>query len=144
MKLKLLLTYIILVTLTVGGCKTKQSVSEKVFIKESDSISTTLQLSTDNTIIIENICDSITGKPIEFINKVDTGTGSTEIRIKDNQLTANVKTDSIVYVDKIVKETIYVDKDKEVVRNVIPFKYWVWLILAIAYGIGMTYLWIRK
>lgn len=142
MKLKLLLTYIILVFFV--GCKTKQSISEKVFVKESDSVSTTLQLNTDNTIIIENLCDSITGKPIEFINMVDTGTSSTEIKIKDNQLTANVKSDSIVYVDRNVVKEVFVEKEKDVVRNVVPFKYWVWLILAIAYGLGMTYLWIRK
>ena len=151
MKFKLAIAYLLLIFF--ASCKTKQSVSEKVFVKESDSLilrTTVLeQPPTLATLTINEVCDSVTSKPKDFKQVFVVSGDTLELSIKNNELILNVNRLKR-QLEKTKEELSKKDSelvsisDKKIVHNVIPFKYWVWLILAILYGLGMTYLWIRK
>jgi hypothetical protein len=112
-KTKTILLYIFFVSFV--GCKTKQT---SVYIeKVKDSTVRNIVLQTNNELIITNLCDSITGKAKEFSNISNNGLNKVRTSIKDNILTIETKSDSIVYVDKFYKEEIYVDKEKIIYRT---------------------------
>ncbi len=151
MKFKLAIAYLLLIFF--ASCKTKQSVSEKVFVKESDSLilrTTVLeQPPTLATLTINEVCDSVTSKPKDFKQVFVVSGDTLELSIKNNELILNVnrlKRQLEKTKEELSKKEseLVIVSDKKIVRNVIPFKYWLWLILAILYGLGMTYLWIRK
>jgi hypothetical protein len=112
-KTKTILLYIFFVFAV--GCKTKQ---KSVYIeKVKDSTVRNIVLQTNNELIITNLCDTITGKAKEFSNSSNNGLNKVRTYIKDNILTIETKSDSIVYVDKFYKEEIYVDKEKIIYRT---------------------------
>lgn len=147
------LLYILLVMVALGGCKTKQSISEKVFIKESDSLilKTTAVESPPilSSLVINEICDTVTAKPKDFKQVFVVSGDTMELSIKNNELKLSVnrlKRDLEKTKEELSKKgtklsSVTVD---EKVRNVIPFEFWIALVVSILYGIGMTYLWIRK
>lgn len=109
-KFKTILLYIFF-ALSVG-CKSKQ---KSIYIeKVKDSTVRNIVLQTNNELIISSLCDTITGKAIEFSQDVKTGNSNFKVTSKDNRLQIATQNDSIVYVDKIYKEEIYVDN--EVIR----------------------------
>lgn len=128
-KYTLALLYIFFALLS--GCSSKKSVSEKVYIEKNDSINSTIRLNTNNELIISNLCDSTTGKAKEFENVVDFGTGITKASIKDNRLTLESKTDSIVYRDVIKTEKVYVDRNEETIRYRTDWKISIILVVVI-------------
>lgn len=134
-KIKIVLFYVIIVLIV--GCRAKKNVSEKYVSIKNDSINRTIQLNTGNKLIIENICDSINFTGKDFTNTINTGLSKTKVSIKDNKLTVETKSDSIVYVDKIVKETEYVDKIETITVYKTPsFAWWYMVIVTLAALVG--------
>ena len=106
------------------SCKTSKKVYEKRVEIVKDSTNRTLQLATKNELIITNLCDSL-GNAKEFTNVVDSGTNSTEIRVKNNKLTVKAKGDSIIYVDRFKDRVVIDEKIIEKTKTVWPK----WLLL---------------
>jgi hypothetical protein len=65
------------------------------------------------------------GNAKEFTNVVDSGTNSTEIRVKNNKLTVKAKGDSIIYVDRFKDRVVIDEKIIEKTKTVWPK----WLLL---------------
>ena len=113
------------------GCKSSQ---ESTYVeKVESSTDSNIVLPTKNELIISNLCDTITGKPIDFSNSQNNGLNTVKTTIKDNILTIENTNDSIVYVDKFYKEEIYVDK--EVIRYKTD-----WRIVAALFGVIILFI----
>ena len=86
-------TYLILLLLIVG-CKTKQSTTEKVSEFKSDTIYSKIETITRPPILssltINEICDTITGKPKEFNQLFIVGQDTLELSIENNKLKLNI------------------------------------------------------
>ena len=112
------------------SCKAKKIYEKRVEIVK-DSTNRTLQLAAKNELIITNICDSL-GNAKEFTNVIESGKATTKVSIKENKLTVNTKSDSIVYVDRFKERVVIDEKIIEKTKTVWPkWLFLGWVISAI-------------
>lgn len=121
--IKLLLTYLVIVFFF--GCASKKTTTKETYVKQTDSVNKTLQLKTENKLVITSLCDSVTGKAKEYSSSSNNGLNSVKTSIKDNTLTIETKSDSIVYKDRFKDKIVYMDNNIETVKYKTPFWHWI-------------------
>lgn len=115
-----------LLYLLVISCGSKKKVSEKTVDIQRDSTNTTIQLSTNNVLTIETLCDSL-GNVKTFSNVIKNGSSSTIVGVKDNKLTVEVLNAPIQY-----KDTSKI-KQSEIIKTIDIYKTpkWAWYYMII-------------
>lgn len=108
-----------------NGCKATEKTTETRVETNNSSISYVLPSS--NELEISNLCDSITGKPIDFKSKIETSTGDINLESKDNKLRFIYKTDTIIK-DSIVFKEVLVDNRETIIEYRTPKLIWYILI----------------
>ena len=150
---KIILFYL-LALLAIGcGSVKKKSDIYTVSEKKVDSLYYSSNIETKppvlSSLTINEICDSVTNEPVkfkkEFIIKNDTivvETVNNELQISINLAEEIIKKqDSIIEVhDSQYKEL----KESHTVKNKIPFKYWVALVLSVLMNLLFFYLLIKS
>ena len=149
---KIILLY--LLTLIVIGCGTiKKKDIYFASEKKVDSVYYSSNIETKppilSNLIIKEICDSVTNKPVQFKKEfiIKNDTVLVEIADNDLQISVNVAADVISKQDSLIKvQTSEIKELKESykVKNNIPFKYWVYMILSILLNAFLIYLFIKS
>jgi hypothetical protein len=128
----------------VVGCKSIKS-SESSTVVKRDTIyidtSKTVTLPLQTKVVIEELCDSVTGLPSDVNISSDSDLAALKIEIKDNKLEASINIDSIKQVAiREFRSTFDLDhKDKLVVETVTVIPRWAWWSLGIN---ALTLLWL--
>lgn len=135
-KVKIVLFY--LLCLLVIGCASKKSLIEKVSEVKSDTIYSKIETITRPPILssltIEEVCDTITGKPKHFKQVFVVGQDTLELSIDNNNLRLNIS-----QLEQIIKErdSIYKASKSEtktsLEENTVEYKTpkWCWYTLLV-------------
>jgi len=146
---KLILFYAFI--LFAMGCGTVKKNLHTVTTSVSDTLVVKTEVikapSLNSTLIIKELCDSITSEPKPFSQSFTVGKDTVFLEIVDNELLLNIEVlekellrrDSV---ERTSSKTV-VDVSKKVIHK-IPFKFWIYLVISIAANILLGYLIIKK
>lgn len=141
---------ILLLILLTFGCKSTKDIYT-VSEKKVDSLYYSSQIETKppiaSSLIINEICDSVTNKPVQFKKQFITKNDTILIEVvnDDLQIKYNFAQDTISKQDSIIKVQISELKEsRKITKTKTPFKFWLYLIASIAVNILLTYLLIKS
>lgn len=98
----------LLILVVVGSCKVKKN--SETYVSERNQIS--YALPSENTLVIENLCDSI-NRPLQTVKTISKGVSETKVEIRGNRLVVKTVYDTI-FQEKIVEKIRTVKEVEEV------------------------------
>lgn len=122
-KYRVIALYIIV--LLVMSCVSKKKVFETTVDIQREKVSYVLP--TSNVLTIEKLCDTIS-LPNDFSQVINTSIGETRVKVQDNVLQIEVRTDTVVK-DSIVYRDKTVVKEKTTTK--IVWSKWTWIFLGV-------------
>lgn len=135
-KLKYILLYLVFIFFV--GCKPSKSVIEKVSETKSDTLYNKVETVVNppilSSLVINELCDSITGKPKEFKNRVIIDKDTVYVEVVDNELniTVNRLKNIISKKDSTYKaELLKIRNSKETNKVKEVWNKWTWVFLFI-------------
>lgn len=135
-KLKYILLYLVFIFFV--GCKPSKSVIEKVSETKNDTlynkVETIIRPATLNNLTIFNICDSITGKPKEFLYKYVLEKDTLELSLLNNELNFSIdQVKQLQYKNDSLVRIINSDKKESKQETITKYKTpkWNWYLILI-------------
>lgn len=120
---KLITLYLLI--LIFSSCGSKKKVYEKVITKDSISY----VLPSENTLVVDNLCDSL-NRPVQVLKTMNNGVSKSVVQIKGNTLTVLTKTDTI-FKEKISYRDRVKLEEKEVPYVPKWWKFLFWIVAAL-------------